>query len=208
MPGPGDAGNPGERKPREGGPGGQRPGPGPGGRKSGRPPAPTPPRRTGGLNIRRIGGNDFEIVHPRCVQEMELDYEEGMELWKAGDPEAARDALRFALQGCGDNIWVHIALGRIALADFNDPGLARGHFGYAFELAERAIPPGFSGRLPRDRFPNRPFYEAIEGLATCYDALGKPEEAKPLRALAERLGGRSGPDRRPLGDGGHRGGTR
>ena len=119
---------------------------------------------------------------------MELDYEEGIELWKAGDREAARDALRYALQGCGDNLWVHVALGRIALED-HDPKLARGHFGYAFELAQHALPPGFSGRLPSQRPANRPFFDAIEGLAACYDALGKPAEAEPLRRLAADLSG-------------------
>ena len=123
---------------------------------------------------------------------MELDYVEGLELWQSGDPEGARDALRYALQGCGDNLWVHVALGRIALEEFNDPSLARGHFGYGFELAQRAIPPGFTGRLSRDRDVNRPFYESIEGLALCYDALGQPGEATSLRKLAERLTGQPG----------------
>jgi hypothetical protein len=157
------------------------------------------PKRPGGLRMRRVGGDEFELDHPRCIQEMELDYAEGIELWRAGDPEAARDALRYALQGCGDNLWVHVALGRIALDEFHDPSLARGHFGYAFELAERAISAGFSGRLPRDREANRPFYEAVEGLSACYEALGKPGEASALRALADRLcSGRlrdGGPDR-------------
>ena len=197
MPGRGEAGNRGERRPPGRGRGGRPPGsaarpepgagPGPPGR------VPSPPRRPGGLNLRRLGGNDFELTHPRCVPEMELDYEEGIEIWKAGDPDGARDALRYALQGCGDNIWVHVALGRIALQDFNDPALARGHFGYAFELAQRAIPPDFSGRLPRDRPANRPFFDAIDGLATCYEALGKPGESEPLRKLAERLAGVRGP---------------
>jgi hypothetical protein len=123
---------------------------------------------------------------------MELDYADGIELWKAGDAEAARDALRYALQGCGENLWVHIALGRIALEEFGDPALARGHFGYAFELAQRAIPQGFVGRISRDRMANRPFYEAIEGLSACYAALGKPEEVASLQCLAERLSGRAG----------------
>ncbi len=120
---------------------------------------------------------------------MELDYAEGIELREAGDPEAARDALRYALQGCGDNLWVHVALGRIALEDFNDPTLARGHFGYGFELAQRAIPPDFNGRLPRHRDANRPFYDAIDGLIACYEALGKPAEVKSLRQLLARLSG-------------------
>ncbi len=120
---------------------------------------------------------------------MELDYAEGIELWEAGDPEAARDALRYALQGCGDNLWVHVALGRIALRDDRDPSLARGHFGYAYELAHRAIPPGFSGLLPRHRPANRPYYDAVEGLASCYEALGRPGEAAKLRDQAARLAG-------------------
>ena len=78
--------------------------------------------RPGAIGLRRIGGEDFELVHPRAVRETELDYEEGIELWKAGDPESARDALRYALSACHDNIWVHVALGQIALAEFRDPG--------------------------------------------------------------------------------------
>ena len=145
--------------------------------------------------MKRIGGDDFELVHPRCVREMELDYQEGIELWEAGDPESAQDALRYALQGCGDNLWVHVALGRIALDEWKDPTLARGHFGYAFELAQRAISPGFAGRLPRQRGSNRPFHDAIDGLIRCYEALGKPGEATELRALAARLSGESRPAR-------------
>jgi hypothetical protein len=120
---------------------------------------------------------------------MELDYEEGIELWREGDFEAARDALRYALQGCGDNLWVHVALGRLALESFRDPALARGHFGYAFELVQRALPRGFSGRLPRHRLANRPYYEAIDGLAACYDALGQPGESAAVRELARRHSG-------------------
>jgi len=147
------------------------------------------------LSLKRIGGDDFELVHPRCVREMELDYQEGIELWEAGDPESAQDALRYALQGCGDNIWVHVALGRIALDEWKDPALARGHFGYAFELAQRAIAPGFTGRLPRQRGSNRPFHDAIDGLIRCYEALRQPGEAAELRTLAARLSGESRPVR-------------
>jgi hypothetical protein len=159
-------------------------------RGDGKKPGPgKPAKKRGGLRLSRLGGPDFELDHPRCVAEMELDYEEGMALWGEGDIESARDALRFALQGCGDNLWVHVALGQIALKEFKDPTLARGHFGYAFELAQRALPPGFAGRLPRLRPANRPFYEAIDGLVACYEALGNPAEAAKLRGLAHRLAG-------------------
>ncbi len=142
-----------------------------------------------GLSAIRDTG-DFELVHPRCVLQRRPDYEEGLEIWKAGDPEAARDALRYALEGCGDNLWAHVALGRIALEEDNDAILAKGHFGYAFELVERALPKSFSGRLPRKLPSNRPFFEAVEGLARCYEILEQPEEAARLRQQGERLGGR------------------
>jgi tetratricopeptide (TPR) repeat protein len=128
-------------------------------------------------------------VHPRAISEVELDYEEGLELWKAGDPESARDALRYALSACSDNLWVHVALGRLALEEFKDAELARGHFGYAYELGSRAIPPGFAGRLPATRPNNRPFLEAIDGLARCMDALGRPNDAIALRKERDRLRG-------------------
>ena len=123
---------------------------------------------------------------------MELDYEEGLELRREGDFEAARDALRYALQGCGDNMWVHVALGRIALEDFNDPALARGHFGYGFELARKAIPDDFGGRLPREHPANRPLYDAIDGLISCHEKLGQPDLVAELKGLASKwlAGGR------------------
>jgi hypothetical protein len=141
----------------------------------------------GPIRLLRLDSNNFELIHPRGVEEAELDYEEGVELWRAGDPESARDALRYALSAFHDNIWIHVALGQIALDEFRDPALARGHFGYAFELAHRALPPGFAGRLPRDRPNNRPFYQAIDGLVRCLEALGHQGDIADLRALGKKL---------------------
>ncbi len=186
----------GPRRPGSGPPPrGQRPGPPAGktpGQKStghGRPLRATP------IGLKRLGGNDFELTHPKCVDEMELDYAEGIEIWEAGDPEAACDALRYALGGCGDNLWVHVALGKIALEAFNDAELARGHFGYAFELAYRALPRDFRGRLPSASPKNAPIYDAVEGLARCYEAMDLPSEAVPLRKMAASWDrGKSGPE--------------
>ncbi len=163
------------------------------GSRSRRPPTPGrrpkgAPRPAGGaggrgpIRIRQLGGDNFEFIQPQGVWDAELDYEEGIELWKAGDPESARDALRYALSACHDNIWVHVALGQIALDEFRDPALARGHFGYAFELAHRALPQGFKGRLPRDRPNNRPFYEAIDGLVQSLEALGRHGDSRELES--------------------------
>ncbi len=156
-------------------------------RQEGRPPSRRPRQKPGSIRLARVGGNDFELVHPRGVQETELDYEEGLEIWKAGDPEAARDALRYALSACHDNLWVHNALGRIALEEFRDPSLASGHFGYAVELGRKALPRPFSGRLPPERPANRPFYDAVDGLMRCLEALGRIEDRRCLGALRDRL---------------------
>lgn len=185
MPERNSGGNRGPRRP---------PGRGPSPGREG-PPRPSGgrPRTTGGVGLQRLNAREFALRHPKCIHEMELDYEEGLELRREGDSEGARDALRYALQGCGDNMWVHVALGRIALEDFNDPGLARGHFGYAFELAQKAIAGDFNGRLPREHPANRPLYDAIDGLITCYEKLAQPAPAVELRELAARwLAGTSG----------------
>jgi hypothetical protein len=143
------------------------------------------------IGLSRIPGaeNQFELVHPRCVEETEPDFEEGIELRREGDPEAARDALRFVLEACHDNLWVHVALGRIALEDFQDPQLARGHFGYAVELARKALPMGFKGHLPRGRPANRPFFDALDGLARSFRALGKARDAEAIESQMRVLAG-------------------
>src|SRR5262245_34976884 len=72
---------------------------GPGGRHDRRKPGGRPGRipaaRIGPIGLQPIGGmsDAFDLVHPRCVEETELDYAEGIELWRAGEPEEARDAL-------------------------------------------------------------------------------------------------------------------
>jgi hypothetical protein len=156
----------------------------------------TKPRPTGQgapaslpIGLLKLSEGEFELIHPTKVEETREDYDEGIELWKEGDPESARDALRYALSACHANLWAHVALGRIALADFRDPSLARGHFGYAFELGQRALPRDFSGRLPADRPANQPFYEALDGLVECLKALGQHGECEALRKLRARLGG-------------------
>ncbi len=153
--------------------------------------AGTPPRRAGSLSVRPIEGDLYELVHPSCVEERRPDYEEGLEIWKAGEPEEARDALRYALEGCPDNLWIHVALGRIALESFQDATLARGHFGYAVELVQRAIGPGFQGRLPAERPANRPFFEALDGLIACGERLGQAELVAEIRRLRDRFRGPS-----------------
>jgi hypothetical protein len=194
MPEHGGGGNRGRRGPSRGRRGWQgRPGPpasaGGGPRTKPRPPSGAGAPASLPIGLLRLAEGEFELIHPKKVDETREDYEEGMELWKEGDPESARDALRYALSACHANLWAHVALGRIALADFRDPTLARGHFGYAFELGQRALPRDFSGRLAPERPANQPFYEALDGLAECLKALGKQGDCESLRALRARLSG-------------------
>src|SRR3974377_2433036 len=101
-----------------------------------------PGKSAGPIGLTAVEGspNAFELVHPARVEELEADFQEGLDLWKAGDPEEARDALRYTLQACPANLWVHVALGRIALEEFKGRILPRGHFGYAREWARQGWP--------------------------------------------------------------------
>lgn len=60
--------------------------------------------------------------------------------------------------------WVH--LGNFTL-DSHGPGRARPHYETAVAIAERALPDGFAGVLPRGLIDNRPFLRALHGLALC-----------------------------------------
>lgn len=144
------------------------------------------PSPTSGLSVRRLDSGEYLLEHPDCVEELEEDYREGLAIWRAGEPEEARDVLRFALEGCRDNLRVHVALGRIALEAHRDAFLARAHFGYAVDLVQQALPKDFSGCLPRDLPANRPLHDALEGLIAALGVLGDHVAAEELRALSAR----------------------
>ena len=89
------------------------------------------------------------------------------------------------------------ASGRIALEEFRDPTPGS----RPFRLRGRArphghCPPEFAGILPADRPNNRPFYEAIDGLIRCLEALGQHDEAAELTRLRDRLSRRPPRSRR------------
>ena len=129
--------------------------------------------------------NAFELVHPRASRKWSRT---SRRAWSSGRLATPRRRRRpaYTLQACPANLWVHVALGRIALDEFKDSTLARGHFGYAVEL-RKVLPAGFSGRLPRDRPANAPFYDAVEGLVRCFRSQAMPREAESLTAFAGRL---------------------
>jgi hypothetical protein len=154
-----------------------------------RPPKGGPSQRQGGLSLRQVAEGQFELVHPPCVEERAEDYEEAMEVCRAGEVEEARDILRYALEGCSENVWIHSALGKLALEADKNLDLARGHFGYACELVQKALPQPFRGRLPERLVANTPFYQALEGLIACAHQQGDRRQAQELQNLQNSIRG-------------------
>lgn len=143
-------------------------------------------RRRTALRVRRKSAEQaWELVHPRCALERAEDLEEVRLMLDAGETEIARDELRWLLNGCGDCVAAHRMLGELALEE-GDPKLARGHFGYAYEIALSAFPPrGLDGPLPYRLAANQAFLEAAKGLAWCLHELGKKKLA--LRVIKQLL---------------------
>ena len=104
---------------------------------------------------------------------------------EAGEVEVARDELVWLLSECPDFLQGHLHLGLIALED-DDPKLARGHFGRAYELGLRAIESaGNKTPLPYAIDANKPFFEAAKGLVHCLLATGRAAMARDVcRRLA------------------------
>ncbi|MBS0208912.1 MAG: hypothetical protein JSS27_08160 [Planctomycetes bacterium] len=129
-------------------------------------PSQPAPRETSptAVSIRRAAGDEWQLVLPRCAQQRAEDMEEVDAMIAAGEPEIAADELRFLLQECPDFLVAHQTLGQIAL-EAEDFALARGHFGYVFDLArkvwERA---GARGTLPYRMIENQSVHESGKGL--------------------------------------------
>ncbi len=135
-------------------------------------------RSSSALRARRAKGEDaWELVHPRCARDREDDLEEVRKMIDAGEVEIATDECRWLLSGCSDCVEAHRILGEIALGE-NDLPLARGHFGYAFQLGTKALnQAGVKGPLPYRIQANQGFLEAGKGLAWCLKQLDKREMA-------------------------------
>jgi len=122
---------------------------------------------------RDASGTAWEFVHPRCARKRRDDMEEVEAMVAAGEAEIARDELVWLLSECPDFLEAHLHLGLIALED-DDPKLARGHFGRAYELGLKAIEAAGAPRpLPYALAGNKPFFESAKGLVHCLVATGK-----------------------------------
>jgi len=125
-------------------------------------------------------GPVWEFVHPRCARRRRADMEEVEAMVEAGETEIARDELVWLLSECPDFLDAHVHLGLIALEE-DDPKLARGHFGRAYELCLRALEAaGNPEPLPYTLDGNKPFYEAVKGLVHCLVDMGRRKVAQDV----------------------------
>jgi len=105
----------------------------------------------------------------------------------AGEAEIARDELVWLLAECPDFLEAHLHLGLLAL-EADDPKLARGHFGRAYELGARALEAAGDPRpLPYARAANKAFFEAAKGLVHCLVATGRLALARDVVRRATAL---------------------
>ena len=159
---------------------------GPPGGKPGRPPDPSDddpeisdkanPAR---LKLRRLDGNRFAFLAPVCAFDRQEDIEEVQTMIAAGELEIARDELLYLVSDCRGFLEAHNLLGELALEE-EDISLARGHFGFAYEIGLDSLPPGFRGILPAKRDYNRAFFLAGRGLARCLIARGQHKEGRDV----------------------------
>jgi hypothetical protein len=118
-------------------------------------------------------GPAWELVQPRCARRRREDLEEVEAMLEAGETDVAKDELVWLLSECPDFLDAHVHLGLLAL-EGDDPKLARGHFGRAYELVLRAVEAAGSPKpLPYELPGNRPFYEAAKGLVHALVAAGR-----------------------------------
>ena len=136
------------------------------------------------------GENAWALRHPRCARDRAEDIEEVRMMIDAGEFEVAQDELRWLLSGCSDCVDAHLLLGELALEQSNDIALARGHFGYVYQLGLRAWRrAGQPVPVPHSQLANRSFHEAGRALAWCLEKLGKPTMADEVVDTLTHLDG-------------------
>lgn len=138
------------------------------------------------LKLRRLDGNRFAFQPPVCAFDRQEDLEEVRTMIAAGELEIARDELLYLVSDCRGFLDAHNLLGELALEE-EDISLARGHFGFAYEIGLDSLPPGFRGILPAKRDYNRAFFLAGRGLARCLIARGQPQEGRDVLVQLARF---------------------
>jgi hypothetical protein len=136
------------------------------------------------LQLKRLDASRFAFQPPVCALDRKEDVEEVHQMISGGELEIARDELLYLVGDCRAFLEAHNLLGELALEE-NDLSLARGHFGFAYEIGLDSLPKGFRGILPSSTDYNRPFFLAGRGLARCLIARGQRAEGREvLKQLA------------------------
>jgi hypothetical protein len=143
-------------------------------------PAKKPP---GALELKALGGNRYEFQAPECAIDRDLDLQEAQEMRLASEGEIARDELLYLVADCRGFLEAYLQLAELALEE-EDIGLAKGHFGFAYETGLEALPDHFRGQLPVKEGYNKHFFAAGRGLARC---LVSKKESDKAREVLEQL---------------------
>lgn len=149
---------------------------------------PGPRKSPSGLSLRRAADGGWVLVHPRCVRDRAEDVEEVRAMIAAGELDVAVDELRWLLSGCSEFIEAHCLLGELALEKDHDAPLARGHFGFGYQLGLQALRRAeMPSPLPGAQPANRSFFESGRGLVWCLDKLGHAKMADEVVATLTKL---------------------
>jgi hypothetical protein len=141
------------------------------------------------FSVSQTSDGTWELVHSRCAKARREDMEEVVAMIAAEEYEIATDELRWLLAECHDFLEAHKLLGDLALVE-SDFRLARGHYGYAYQLGIKAIDAaGPIGSLPYRHEANRAFFDAGRGLVRCLEKLGKKRMARDAVARLLQLDG-------------------
>ena len=132
-----------------------------------------------GVSIERSrSGQGWTLAHPAAVREGAEDLDEVREMIAGGEHDVAIDELRWLIENCTDWIEAHYLLGKLAVETQGDVPLGRAHFGFGYQLGERALKRADNPTpVPAMHPANRPWYDAGRGLAWCLAELGKREMA-------------------------------
>jgi hypothetical protein len=141
-----------------------------------------------GVTLRQLSNGAWAFVHPRDARDRAEDLEEVSAMIEAGELEIATDELRWLLSGCSEFMAAHVLLGELAVETGNDIPLARGHFGFAYQLGQKALArQKCHGPLPGAQPANVAYYAAARGLAYCLEKQGQAAMANEIALAVKQL---------------------
>lgn len=137
------------------------------------------------LRVEAAGEDCWRFVHPPSVKAEEPEFERACRLMASGEEHQAFFLLKEILRRCPAYLAVHNKIAEIHANRGNFEAVFD-HYHQATRIGRDAIPEGFEGMLPWDQAGNRPFLEALFGLAAASLRLGRREQGTELlRRLLE-----------------------